>query len=201
MLAGLTVSIEEEIYVRHLQGFFVNNKELFFCTRYVDNRLVVVWAAEEVLMADVVKNWNNFYQAPVELEHVTSKDATEEITHANYKEADLLRQEADLKRFRSRPDPTSHDVMPGTPAPAEAKGSRPGSDGTAPSLKAPVTVRTDGLREEGMVYPVSPGLSSQRAGESSHRAKRNDEWSWMMRTFGATEPSSRPQLTTPWVCR
>ena len=42
MLAGLTVSIEEEIYVRHLQSFFVNNKELFFCTRYVDNRLVVV---------------------------------------------------------------------------------------------------------------------------------------------------------------
>jgi len=83
------------------------------------------------------------------------------ITHANYKEADLLRQEADLKRFRSRPDPTSHDVMPGTPAPAEAKGSRPGSDGTAPSLKAPVTVRTDGLREEGMVYPVSPGCKAQ----------------------------------------
>ena len=42
MLAGLTVSIEEEIYVRHLQSSFLDNKELFFCTRYVDNRLAVV---------------------------------------------------------------------------------------------------------------------------------------------------------------
>ncbi|CAE7233237.1 unnamed protein product [Symbiodinium sp. CCMP2592] len=75
------------------------------------------------------------------------------ITHANYKEADL-------KRFGPGPDTTSHDVMPSTPAPAEAKGSRPGSDGAAP-LKAPVTVRTDGLREEGMVYPVSPGCKAQ----------------------------------------
>ena len=42
MLAGLTVSIEEEIYVRHLQSSFLDNKELFFCARYVDNRLAVV---------------------------------------------------------------------------------------------------------------------------------------------------------------
>ena len=41
MLAGLTVSIEEEIYVSHLQSFFDANKPLFFCTRYVDNRLVI----------------------------------------------------------------------------------------------------------------------------------------------------------------
>ena len=79
MLAGLTVSIEEEIYVRHLQSFFVNNKELFFCTRYVDNRLVVV--SRRLLQDYRLLHFltNNFYQAPVELEHVTSKDATEEF--------------------------------------------------------------------------------------------------------------------------
>ena len=42
MLAGLGVSIEEEIYARHLQHFCSSNKVLFFCTRYVDKRLVVV---------------------------------------------------------------------------------------------------------------------------------------------------------------
>ena len=79
MLAGLTVSIEEEIYVRHLQSFFVNNKELFFCTRYVDNRLVVV--SRRLLQDYRLHHFltNNFYQAPVELEHVTSKDVTEEF--------------------------------------------------------------------------------------------------------------------------
>ncbi len=79
MLAGLTVSIEEEIYVRHLQSFFRDNKELFFCTRYVDNRLVVV--SRRLLHDRRLLHFltNNFYQAPVELEHVTSKDVTEEF--------------------------------------------------------------------------------------------------------------------------
>ena len=79
MLAGLTVSIEEEIYVRHLQSFFSDNRELFFCTRYVDNRLVVV--SRQLLQDRRLLHFltNNFYQAPVELEHVTSCDALEEF--------------------------------------------------------------------------------------------------------------------------
>ena len=79
MLAGLTVSIEEEIYVRHLRSFFHDNRELFFCTRYVDNRLVVV--SRQLLQDRRQLHFltNNFYQAPVELEHVTSCDATEEF--------------------------------------------------------------------------------------------------------------------------
>ena len=79
MLAGLTVSIEEEIYVRHLRSFFHDNRELFFCTRYVDNRLVVVsrQLLQDRRLLHVLTN--NFYQAPVELEHVTSSDATQEF--------------------------------------------------------------------------------------------------------------------------
>ena len=84
MLAGLTVSIEEEIYVRHLQSFFVNNKELFFCTRYVDNRLVVV--SRRLLQDYRLLHFltNNFYQAPVELEQVTSKEKSSLDSIFNY---------------------------------------------------------------------------------------------------------------------
>ncbi|OLP97238.1 hypothetical protein AK812_SmicGene20478 [Symbiodinium microadriaticum] len=69
MLAGLTVSIEEEIYVRHLQSFFDAYKPLFFCTRYVDNRLVIV--SDRILRDHRLQHFlhNNFYQHPVELEH------------------------------------------------------------------------------------------------------------------------------------
>ena len=79
MLAGLTVSIEEEIYVRHLQSFFDAYKPLFFCTRYVDNRLVIV--SDRILRDHRLQHFlhNNFYQHPVELEHVTSSDAIEEF--------------------------------------------------------------------------------------------------------------------------
>ena len=79
MLAGLTVSIEEEIYVRHLQSFFDAYKPLFFCTRYVDNRLVIV--SDRILRDYRLQHFlhNNFYQHPVELEHVTSSDAIEEF--------------------------------------------------------------------------------------------------------------------------
>ena len=78
MLAGLTVPIEEEIYVRHLQSSFSDNREFFFCTRYVDNRLVVVsrQLQDRRLLHFLT---NNFYQAPVELEHVTSCDALEKF--------------------------------------------------------------------------------------------------------------------------
>ena len=41
-LAGLTVVIEEDIYVRQLQSFFASIKDLFFCIRYVDNRPVII---------------------------------------------------------------------------------------------------------------------------------------------------------------
>eukprot|EP00439_Symbiodinium_sp_Y106_P070309 s106_g12.t1 len=63
MLAGLTVSIEEEIYVRHLQSFFHDNMEIFFCTRYVGNRLVVV--SRQLLQDRRLQHFltNNFYQA------------------------------------------------------------------------------------------------------------------------------------------
>ena len=77
MLARLTVSIEEEIYVRHLQSFFDANKPLFFCTRYVDNRLVIV--SDKIITDHRLQHFlrNNFYQHPVELQHVTSADALE----------------------------------------------------------------------------------------------------------------------------
>ena len=63
MLAGLIVSIEEEIYVRHLQSFFHDNMEIFFCTRYVGNRLVVV--SRQLLQDRRLQHFltNNFYQA------------------------------------------------------------------------------------------------------------------------------------------
>ena len=73
------------------------------------------------------------------------------ITRANYKEADLI-------RFPPSQDTASRE-MARPPAP-EAKESRPG-DGAAASLRTPVTIKTDGLREEGMVYPVSPGCKPQ----------------------------------------
>ena len=84
MLAGLTVSIEEEIYVRHLQSFFDAYKPLFFCTRYVDNRLVIV--SDRILRDHRLQHFlhNNFYQHPVELEHVTSSDAIEEFLGFDY---------------------------------------------------------------------------------------------------------------------
>ena len=55
---------------------FVTTKS---CTRYVDNRLVVV--SRRLLQDYRLLHFltNNFYQAPVELEQVTSKDATEEF--------------------------------------------------------------------------------------------------------------------------
>ena len=66
MLAGLPVSIDAEIYVRHLRSFFHDNRVLFFCTRYVDNRLVVV--SRQLLQDRRLLHFltNNFYQAPVE---------------------------------------------------------------------------------------------------------------------------------------
>ena len=81
VLAGLTVSIvsiEEEIYVRHLQEFFNSSKELFFCTRYVDNCLVIV---SQKIIHDRLQHFlsNNFYQSPVELEHVTRNEAMKEF--------------------------------------------------------------------------------------------------------------------------
>ena len=62
MLAGLTVSIEEEIYVRHLQSFFDSNQALFFCARYVDNRLVTV--SDKIMADHRLQHFlcNNFYQ-------------------------------------------------------------------------------------------------------------------------------------------
>ena len=73
MLAGLTVSIEEEIYVRHLQSFFDAYKPLFFCTRSL-------FLTASFMITDYsISFTTTFYQHPVELEHVTSSDAMEEF--------------------------------------------------------------------------------------------------------------------------
>ena len=77
MLAGFTDSIEEEIYKRHLQSFFSSNKDLFFCTKHVGNRLVIV--SHKTIEDRRLQHFlcNNFYPHPVEHEHVGSKDAVE----------------------------------------------------------------------------------------------------------------------------
>ena len=79
-LAGLTVFIEEDIYVRQLQSFFASIKDLFFRTRYVDNLPVVVLrkVLEDRRLQHLLNN--NFYQHLVQLEHVTRKDAFEEFS-------------------------------------------------------------------------------------------------------------------------
>ena len=61
-----------------------DNKELFFCTRYVDNRLVVV--SRRLLQDYRLLHFltNNFYQAPVELEQVTSKEKSSLDSIFNY---------------------------------------------------------------------------------------------------------------------
>ena len=58
---------------------FASIKDLFICTRYVDNRLlVVIYKMLENRRLQHFLN-SNFYQHCVELEHVTSKDAFEEF--------------------------------------------------------------------------------------------------------------------------
>ena len=73
------MSIEEEIYVRHLQNFFDSNKPLLFCTIYVDNCLVIV--SNKIITDHRFQHFlrSIFYQHPVELQHVTSTDAFDEF--------------------------------------------------------------------------------------------------------------------------
>ena len=79
MLANATVSLEEQRFVELHRADLQRIGADLFCTRYVDNRLVILDVKHEhrAFLKQFLSN--DFYARPVELEHVHSQDAEQEF--------------------------------------------------------------------------------------------------------------------------